>query len=379
MAIDISTYKKKGKARPSQAAAASFSILSKEISLFGAALSDKKKERFYSELNILLAAGVNIKTALELIEEEQTKSKDKKLFTSIKDTVVNGENLSQAMEDTGKFSPYEFHSVRIGEESGQLSEVLDDLARFFAGRIKQKRQVMNAVSYPVVVTLTAFGVIWFMLRFVVPMFGDVFRRFKGELPAMTKAVMYASDIAGSFGIYFILFLLTLTVFLYSQRSSEWFRKYSSGLLIRLPVFGELFRKIYLARFCHSMHLLLGARTPLVNALGLVQKMVSFYPIERSLEVVKEDIMQGSSLYSSLSKFGIYNSRMCSLLKVAEEVNQADIIFGKLAKQYTDEVEHKTSLLGSIIEPAMIIFLGVIVAFILIAMYLPLFQLSNSIQ
>lgn len=379
MAIDIEAYRKKDQQKTAAMRSRGLDILNKEISLFGQQLSDKKKERFYSELNILFAAGVDIKTALELIEEEQVKLKDKMLFEKVREVVINGGSLSDALNGSGKFSPYEYYSIRIGEESGRLTEVLDDLAKFFAGKIKQKRQVMNAVSYPIVVTFTAFGVIWFMLRFVVPMFSDVFKRFKGELPVMTKVVIRASDFMAQNGLYIIMALVTLIVLLYSQRKNDWYRKYASALLIRLPVFGDIFQKIFLARFCHSMHLLLSARTPLVSSLDLVQKMAGFYPIERSLEIVKNDIMHGATLYSSLSKFSIYNSRMRSLIKVAEEVNQMDVIFGKLAKQYTDEVEHKTSLLGSIIEPVMIIFLGLMVAVILIAMYLPLFQLSTSIQ
>lgn len=379
MAIDIEAYRKKTQVRSIEKQSKGLDFLNKEISLFGKALSDKKKERFYSELNILFAAGVDIKTALELIEEEQAKARDKALFAQVKDVIVNGGSLSDALRNSGKFSPYEYYSIRIGEESGRLTEVLEDLAKFFAGKIKQKRQVMNAISYPIVVMLTAFGVIGFMLRFVVPMFSDVFKRFKGELPAMTSMVINASDFMGRNGLYIILILAASIALLYSQRKKEWYRKYASALLIRLPVFGDIFQKIFLARFCHSMHLLLSARTPLVSSLDLVQKMAGFYPIERSLETVKNDIMHGSTLYYSLSRFSIYNSRMRSLIKVAEEVNQMDVIFGKLARQYTDEVEHKTSLLGSIIEPVMIIFLGVMVAVILIAMYLPLFQLSTSIQ
>lgn len=379
MAIDIGAYRKPAKPSAQQKEKAGFDFLNKEIKLFSASLGDKKKERFYSELNILFAAGVDIKTALELIEEEQSKAADKALFRTIKDTVVNGGGLSDAMDQTGKFSPYEYYSIRIGEESGRLTEVLEDLSKFFAGKIRQKRQVMNAISYPLVVMLTAFGVIWFMLRFVVPMFSDVFKRFKGELPSLTRTVIRASEFMGSNGLYIILGLTALIVFLYSQRRSDWFRSRASALLIRLPVFGDIFKKIYLARFCHSMHLLLSAKTPLVSALDLVEKMVGFYPIERSIATIKNDILHGSTLYKSLGKFPIYNSRMLSLIKVAEEVNQADNIFGKLAKQYTEEVEHKTSLLGSIIEPMMIVFLGLLVAVILIAMYLPLFQLSTSIH
>jgi type IV pilus assembly protein PilC len=379
MAIDIEAHRKKEKTAGIEKQWKGLDFLNKEVRFFGRELSDKKKERFYSELNILFAAGVDIKTALELSEEEHVKARDKAVLREIRNSVVNGGSLSDALRNSRKFSPYEYYSIRIGEESGRLTEVLDDLAKFFAGKIKQKRQVMNAISYPLVVMLTAFGVIWFMLRFVVPMFSDVFKRFKGELPAMTRAVINASDFMGKNGPFLILALTGILALLYSQRKSDWYRKYSSSLLIRLPLFGDIFRKIFLARFCHSMHLLLSARTPLVSSLDLVQKMAGFYPIERSLDTVKSDIMHGSTLYSSLSKFGIYNSRMRSLIKVAEEVNQMDVIFGKLAKQYTDEVEHKTSLLGSVIEPVMIVFLGVMVALILIAMYLPLFQLSTSIH
>jgi type IV pilus assembly protein PilC len=141
---------------------------------------------------------------------------------------------------------------------------------------------------------------------------------------------------------------------------------------------NMISKIYLARFCQSMNLLISSKTPLVTAIELVKKMIGFYPIEISLEIMQEDIMKGQPLHISLSKFKIYNKRMVSLIKVAEEVNQLDTMFAKLAKQYTDEVEHETSILGSLIEPIMIIFLGLLVALILVAMYLPLFQMSNTV-
>ena len=167
-------------------------FLNKDIKLFNSGLSDKKKERFYSEMTILFTAGVDVKTALELIEEEQTKNSDKELFGKIREMVIEGRSISSAIEQTGKFSAYEYYSLQIGEESGKLSEVLKDLAGFFAGKIKQKRQIVNALSYPSVILLTAFGAIFFMMRFVVPMFADIFKRFKGDLPAITKLVIRIS-------------------------------------------------------------------------------------------------------------------------------------------------------------------------------------------
>lgn len=355
-----------------------FDFLNKDIKLFGSAFSDKKKEAFYSELSILFTAGVDIRSSLELIEEEQLKEKDKQLFAKIKDAVIAGSSLSKAMEQTGVFSSYEIFSLQIGEESGRLTEVLSELSNFFSKKIKQTRQLTSALSYPAVVFFASFGAIFFMLKFVVPMFSDVFKRFKGELPYFTRIIIRASNVFSHYSLFIILGMLAIFIFLYSSRNAIWFRNYGSKIVLRIPIFKNMISKIYLARFCQSMNLLISARTPIVNAIELVQKMVGFYPIEVSLTTVREDIMKGQSLHQSLSNFKIYNKRMISLLKVAEEVNQLDTMFGKMAKQYSDEVEHQTSILGSLIEPVMIIFLGILVAGILVAMYLPMFQMSSTV-
>lgn len=357
---------------------AAFDFLNKDIKLFGSAFNDKKKERFYSELFILFSAGVDIRSALELIEEEQPKEEEKVLFASIKESVIAGKSLSQALKETGLFTMYEYYSLQIGEESGRLTEVLSELSNFFTKKIQQKRQLTSALSYPTVVFFASFGAIFFMMKFVVPMFSDVFKRFKGELPAFTKLIIRISDAFGNYSIYFIFSFLIIAVFLYSQRKAVWFRKYGAVLILRMPIMKDMIGKIYLARFCQSMNLLISAKTPLVTAIDLVKRMVGFYPIEASLDTVQDDLLKGKALHLSLSKFPIYNRRMISLLKVAEEVNQLDTMFSRLSKQYSDEVEHQTSILGSLIEPIMIIFLGVLVAVILVAMYLPLFQMSSKV-
>jgi type IV pilus assembly protein PilC len=353
-------------------------VLNKDIKLFGSSFGDKKKESFYSELTILFAAGVDIRSALELIEEEQGKEKDRLLFRRIKESVIAGNSLSKAVADTGLFSSYEFFSLQIGEESGRLTEVLKELSNFFSKKIKQKRQLVSALSYPFVVFIASFGAVFFMLKFVVPMFSDVFKRFKGELPAFTKLIIRASDAMSAYSSYVFIFLIIGGLFLYLQRNAIWFRNYGAKLVLKLPILKDLIAKIYLARFCQSMNLLISSRTSLVTAIDLVEKMVGFYPIESSLAGIKEDVMKGLPLHVSLAKYPIYNRRMISLIKVAEEVNQLDTMFGRLAQQYSDEVEHQTSILGSLIEPIMIIFLGLLVAVILVAMYLPLFQMSSTV-
>lgn len=352
-------------------------ILNREIKLFGSSWNDKKKERFYSELHVLLTAGVDIRTAFELLENESEKKEEKELYGTLLKAIVEGSTLPEAIESTGKFSAYEFFSLRIGEETGRMAEVLKDLGQYYTKKIKQKRKVTGALSYPAVVIVVAIGAVWFMLRFVVPMFGEMLNRFNTELPAITKWIIGASEALGKYGPGILLAMISLIILVYTQRKQNWFRKVSSAFVLRIPYIGKIVQKVYLERFCHSMHLLLASRTPLVTALELVQKMAGFYPIENSLETIRAEIMRGTSLYESLSKFPVYNKRMVSLIRVAEEVNQLDLMFDKLSKQYTDEIEHETSVLGSIIEPLMIVFLGLMVAVILVAMYLPMFKLSTA--
>jgi len=354
-----------------------FSFLNKDISLFGNGLNDKKKEAFYHELHILLTAGVDIRSTLELIASEQTAEKDRILFTSIRDKVTEGQALSDAMNDTGKFSAYEYHSLRIGEESGKLATVLEELTNFFQSNINLRRQIIGALTYPAIVLFTSFGAIFFMLNFIVPMFADVFKRFGGKLPFITALIVDISNWLGDY--FYILFLLMsgLLAFIYVQRRQLWFRKFFSSLILKIPFVGEMVQKIYMARLCHSMALLIGAKIPIVRALSLVKQMIGFYPIEVSIDKIEQDVVQGMSLNKSLTAFSIYPKRLVSLIKVGEEVNQLELFFGKIAKQYSEDVEHQTRLISSMIEPFMIIFLGLIVGVILIAMYLPLFQLSTT--
>jgi type IV pilus assembly protein PilC len=381
MAIDLTSIKSqsaKATSSNKKEEKGIFDFLNKDIKFGSAGLNDQKKEHFYSELNILFGAGIDIKSALELIEAEQTKSGERELFKKIKDAVVNGSSMSAAIEHSGQFSPYEYFSLRIGEESGKLPVVLVELSSFFTKKIKQKRMVVSALTYPAIVFSVSVGAIFFMMNFIVPMFSDVFKRFKGgKLPYITQVIIDISNALSAYSLYFFGGLAVFIAFIYSQKTQSWFRNISSKIVMRMPIAGDIVQKIFLARFCHSMGLLIGAKTPMIDAIRLVKKMIGFYPIEYSLDIVEEKIFKGESLNASLAEFPIYNKRMISLVKVAEEVNQLDTIFNQLAEQYSNEVEHQTSLIGSLIEPFMIIFLGLMVAVILISMYLPLFQLSTS--
>jgi len=380
MAIEISKIKSQSAAKEKGKEKGDiFDFLNKDIKLFEPKLSDKKKEAFYLDLSVLLSAGVDIKTTLELIEKEQTEAKDKALYREIMDAVISGLSLSNALKKTGKFSPYEYFSLEIGEESGKITTVMKELAEYYQKKLKQRRQIISALSYPAIVLFVSLGAIFFMMNFVVPTFADVYKRFGGKLPFITQVIVSASDFFLNYAGYFFLFVIITVALLFTQRNNEIYRKISTALLLKIPFIGPIMRKIYLARFCHSMTLLMGAKIPIIRALALVKQMIRFYPIEVSLSEIEKDVMQGQSLNKSLSKFSIYTPRMVSLIKVGEEVNQLETFFDKIAKQYSDEVEHETGLLGTLVEPFMLVFLGGVVGLILVAMYLPMFQLSSTFK
>lgn len=355
------------------------SILSKDFELFGSKFSDKKKEFFYHEIYILLSAGIDIKSALELLKDDAQKN-DKKLYDSIYNNIISGGSLSEALKHHENiFTPYEYYSIKIGEETGKLTQVLKEIADFFNKKIKQKRQITSSLTYPVIVLITAMGAVFFMIRFIVPMFSDVFLRFKGDLPFITKLIITFSAFISKYLWVFLFIIISITLFIINQKQKLYFRKYSSLLILKIPFVNELVRKIYLTRLCQSLSLLTASKVPLVNSISLVQKMINFYPVEISLLEIEKNLIKGQALHVSMQKFKVYDKRIISLIKVAEETNQLEIMFGKIAQQYSDEIEHKSSVIGNMLEPIIIIFLGIVVAVILISMYLPLFELSNGIN
>jgi type IV pilus assembly protein PilC len=383
--IDIDKYNlpnSKAKAKPAKTKEPKKStlqeLMSKDIELFNS-FDAKKKEDFYTKLNILITAGLDIQQALQLIEKGQKKKNVKAIIENIREQVIQGASVSDAMAATSKFSNYEVFSIKIGEETGKLSHILKELSFFFKRVIQYRQQLMGALTYPTFVILFSFGVIIFLLNFLVPMFSGVYNRFDQELPLVTQQIVNLSDWLQRNLKYILLGTVSVIAFLYYQRKQIWFRKVLSIFIINIPIFGNVIKKIYLARFCQAMAFLLNSKVALLKTVELIAQMIQFYPIEHSLNQAEDSILNGNSLNETLEQFKFYPEELIALIKVGEEASQLDTMFSKLAEQYNDEVEQQTKAIGSLLEPILIIGLGVIVGFILIAMYMPLFQLSMGIQ
>lgn len=351
-------------------------LLSKEIHLFGSAFGTKKKEAFYTELHLLLSAGVPLKEVLVLISKESGKPAEQKLFQEIISEILKGKTFSAAMKTQKSFSNYEYYSIKIGEETGTLKKVCKALGNYYHGKNEQRKTIINALSYPIVVMCTAFLAVLFMLQFVVPMFASIFEQNKVPLPVLTKAVIFFSE--GFQDNILVLFLagVAFSVALKLLSKTERFQIYFTGMLLKLPYIGELLRKMYMAQFTQATALLVGSNVPMLQSVQLTKEMIAFYLMRHALQSVEQDLLSGNLLSASLSKLALFDRKMVSLIKVAEETNQNSFIFERLASQYNREVAQNSKVLSTVLEPLIIVFLGIVVALVLIAMYMPMFQLSS---
>jgi type IV pilus assembly protein PilC len=305
MSLNISKLKIV-KAKPSESVNFLSRLLATEISFGQNRINDKVKQEFYLELNSLLTAGVDVKTALELISSENSKTKFGSCLIKLNENIIQGDSLSKAMENSAEFTPYEYFSIQIGEETGKVQVIIADLARYFGMRLKQRRQITSALSYPILILSVSIGAVAFMMFYMIPMFSDVFKRFGGELPKITKMVIsFSEGIKNHFWVGIILFSILLLVF-QSLKTNQRFNQLKSKFIIRTPFFGEIYSFFFLSKFCNSMALLISSKVPLLRCIELVDQMTNYYPLRASIPLIKQSLIYGKTLHESLRETKIFN-------------------------------------------------------------------------
>ena len=334
------------------------------------------KRTFFSQLQTLIRSGLSFSRAFELIIEG-AKTKEKALYVRIFDEVVSGKELWRSLEADKAFTELDRSVVRIGEETGRLVDALAFLTDYYQKREEQKRMVTSALSYPIITLSIAVIVLVFMLLVVVPMFEQVYARMGGELPAITRQIIGMSESAPA--VLGIMVILGLSM--YGVRhmfgSSDKYQSITSGIVMRLPLVSGLIRKYQVSRFSRIMHLLVSSDVPILQALYLMRGIITFYPYRQSIEDVCRMIEKGQTLTGGMDKYeNLYGKRFLVLLKVGEETNSIEQMLLTQANDTNAELEHEIKQLNNIVEPFLILAIGIIVAFVLIAMYMPMFKLGT---
>ena len=258
------------------------SIWEKEIHL-GPAISLKEKQQLFHLLSILLSAGLGILDALEVMLDQMKKKRLKQILSEIYQSLEAGDSFSASLQTQSRyFSTFEIKTAQMGEQTGQMADVLLRLSELYEKRIQLRRKLMQALSYPIAVILVAGLVLSFMIAFVVPMFQDVFDRFDSALPPITQTILDLSEFVTDHGLTILLSLGSFVGFMFFIRKKSWFQRLTAQLILKTPIMGGIILKLHLARFCFTLSLLLTARVNLDQALELLHQISTFYPLKSTL-------------------------------------------------------------------------------------------------
>jgi type II secretory pathway component PulF len=356
------------------------SIWEKDIINLSPAFSKKQKETFYLELGILLDSGIALREALELVQQGIKKKKAKTIIGKIVDEIIEGNSLSSGFEKQKEFTNYEIQSIRIGEETGKLQNVIKNLASYFKQHNQQKKELLNALTYPIIVLLTAVIVVYFMLNFVVPIFQDLFQRNNTELPWITQVVINTSDFLNAYALWMLIAVLSFIILNRLLNSNENVQKWKGIVLMNIPWINKLVIQSYISRFINAMSLLSSAKVNITQSLQLITNMIPFYPLNNALTQINTDLINGDTQSQAFKKHPkLFDNKLIAMIQVAEQTNQDELVYENLKQHYSNLLNQQAKTFTNFINPILTLIVGFIVGFILIALYLPMFKMSTLIN
>jgi type IV pilus assembly protein PilC len=341
----------------------------------------KSLQIFARQLATMIEAGVSVVAALVTLEEQTDDKYLQEVIADVRSDVESGVILSKAMARHPKvFNRLFVSMVQAGESSGTLDTVLDRVAMQIEKETQIKRRVKGAMVYPSVVLTFATLVLIFMLLFIVPVFVNVFNQLNGQLPTPTKIVMGASNALRHY--WFIIFpaIGGIVFALRRYKKTEQGRQKWDTLKLKIPMkIGDVVQKIALARFSRTLSTLVAAGVDIITALEITGGTAGNWVLEKSLVTIRERVHEGVPISEPLADDPIFPPMVSQMVKIGEETGELDKMLGKVADFYEDEVDASIQSLTSIIEPILMIGVGVMVGTIVISMYLPMFKLLTLIK
>jgi len=358
------------------------SALKKEIKIPG--LSEKIKLKDIAilarQLATMIQSGLSIIRALNILAEQTESPALAKVVVDVRSDVETGVSLSQALARHPRvFPPLMINMVRAGEVGGFLDDVLVSIATNFESEVRLRGKVKSAMTYPVVVFVFAILAVIGMLIFIVPIFSNMFAQLGGNLPPLTAALAKMSTFAKYGTLPAIVVGVVIAVLWRRNKHKKGFREKVEPIYLKMPIFGQLIRKIAIARFSRNFGSMVRAGVPILQALDIVGEASGNIVIERASKDVKESVRTGNSLAGPLTEHPVFPPMVVQMIAVGEDTGALDQMLDKIADFYNQEVESTTEALTSLIEPLMIAVLGAIVGTMVVALYLPIFGVFDLIS
>ncbi|RYL94723.1 type II secretion system F family protein [Sporolactobacillus sp. Y61] len=354
------------------------SIWYRDLSL-GSRVRLQEKVIFLRQFATIIKAGVTVADALEILQDQEEKNKYfKSVIQQMASDLREGRTLSQAFENQKKvFSPMIIHMIRAGEGSGRLEESLDHLAVYYERQHQSRQKLSTAMVYPVFVMLMSVGVVIFLLTTIIPMFQSMFAGLGAQVPAITRIILSMSNgirvfwpvlILVSAGIFLLFFLL-------KRNKSSKIRL--DRAILSVPLVGSLIYKNELSRLLWMLALLLSSSVPVIDALRSIENITSNLAIRRAIHNVAQALDFGQPLSEAFRNERVFPSIVYHMTAIGEQTGMLDQMLNHVAHYYENDVQQMTERLKALMEPAVMVFLAVIVGFIVMAIVIPMFQIYQN--
>ncbi|EHK2348667.1 type II secretion system F family protein [Clostridium perfringens] len=335
---------------------------------------------FCRQFYVMLDSGLSIGKALNILIEQCEKPKLREALIGVNGELKRGETLASSMRKRKDVFPNLLTSmIDAGERSGNLDIILKRMAEYYEKETKIRGKIKSAMIYPIVLGVVAIIAITFILTFVMPTFVQMFEENNVDLPMSTKMVLGTSKMLGKYGIIIFLILVTAIILLGKYLKSEEGQYKLSSINLKIPVIKKLTQKIIVSRFTRTMGIVSSSGMSLVTSIEIVASVVGNKIAEKELLKVKEKVLKGEGLGDSIMNIKIFPPMLASMVKIGEEAGSLDSILDKTADFYDDELEREIKTATALIEPSMIVLMGIIIGFLLISILTPMFKMYNSIS
>jgi type IV pilus assembly protein PilC len=348
---------------------------------FEGGITIRDKALFASKLSALVDAGVPILRSLDLMRTQQRSSQFRRALTGIAQDVNQGDSLGNSMRRWPQvFDNLSIAMVEAGEVGGVLDETLQRLAKLLEDNAKLQNQIRGAMGYPIAVLVIAIAVFLGMTIFLIPVFANIFEQLGAELPMFTQLMLDLSKLLRSAFSIVLVGGLFVGSFLFSRfYATPAGRRQVDGLVLKVPLFGELMQKTATAQFCRTLSSLSRAGVPILMSLEIVRETTNNSVIGDAIINSKNEVSEGIPLSAALAMKNVFPDMAVSMMAIGEETGEMDAMLSKVADFYEDEVASMVKAMTSMLEPAMIVLVGVIVGSVLLAMYLPMFTVFEKIR
>jgi type IV pilus assembly protein PilC len=356
--------------------------LDREINIpgFGETIKAKDVVVFTRQLGTMIDAGLPIVQCLDILAAQTENKKFRGVIKQLKEDVESGSTFTEALRKHNKiFDELFVNMISAGEIGGILDTILQRLSIYMEKSMKLKAKIKGAMIYPATIITVAVGVTAVLLVWVIPVFAELFSSFGHALPAPTQFVINLSNFTIAYFYFMIAGAIAAGVALRQAYQTQGGRLAMDSALLQVPIFGELIRKSSIARFTRTLSTLVSSGVPILDALLITAKTSGNRVVERAILATRLSISEGNSISEPLVQSKVFPPMVCQMIAVGESTGALDSMLQKIAEFYEDEVDNMVANLTTLMEPMVILFLGVIIGGLVISMYLPIFQLGSVIS